>query len=130
MPLPVCETPELLLECDLAALVIRWRANVTRRLEVKFSYGGARAFLVLEPETAIPLVNLRDAPTECERDIVETIRSAGRRLTQPEVIEALAKANKIHGDSTIVKALARMVKDGRLTQVKRRGYGIAEVKAA
>jgi hypothetical protein len=68
------------------------------------------------------------APTTCERDIIDLIRAAGRRVLQPEIMDVLTKADRRerrHGESTVAKSLARMVRDGRLTHVTRRGYGVA-----
>lgn len=129
MPLPVCETPELLLEVEAATLLIRWRvAACGRRIEAEHVDRGVRCRIILEPDI-IPIVGTipSDAPTECERAILAAIRAAGRRLLTPEIVIALEDR---HGESTVGRTLARMVRDGRLTNVNRRGYGIAEKEEA
>jgi hypothetical protein len=68
--------------------------------------------------------------TECERDIIDLIREAGKRLTQAQVKAQLEAAGKIHGDSTVTHALAELTGDKRRLTSKRdekgRGYGLAE----
>lgn len=107
MPLPVCETPELLLECDLLALMIRWRNNVQSRIEVDTTYAGVRAHLVLEP-TTIPMIEIPDRMSPCETDVLELLRGCGKRLTKPEICECLEAAKKYHGERTVAVALGTL----------------------
>lgn len=123
MPLPVvCESPELFLEMDALLIIQRWAGNLTRPVEVRTSYKGIQCDVKIKP--IIPLVD-PTAPTPCERDILDTLRASDRRMLQPELVEALEAD---HGESTIVKALAKMVRDGRLNNVNKRGYGLAGAK--
>jgi hypothetical protein len=119
------ETPELLLECDLAALLLRWRDCVTRPVTATVCLGGLVGTVTLTPSHAITVVHDDDIPTPCEAAILRLLSDGQRRL-RPAIVDALERD---HAESTIVKALARLVKSGRLNRVNRRGYAIAEVRA-
>jgi hypothetical protein len=67
--------------------------------------------------------------TDCERDCLEVIRKAGRRLNRNSVIQALKEAGKVHGVSTINNALSKLVRIKLLVNSRGRsakGYGLPE----
>lgn len=67
--------------------------------------------------------------TECQRDILQAITDADKRLTNEEVKEALQEDGHIHGESTINMALADLTKRKKLLTNARdargKGYGLA-----
>jgi hypothetical protein len=73
-----------------------------------------------------------DVLSECELDCLEMIALAGKRLKGDEVRIALRRAGKVHGESTVVKALAKLT--GQRKELTNRtdaygsGYGLAEWK--
>lgn len=85
-------------------------------------------------EVSPPVVEVSPATdeelTECERDLVEILDVAGRRMTGDEIKDELQKAGKLHGDSTITKALPRLVHQKKRLTNRRdsygRGYGLAD----
>jgi hypothetical protein len=103
---------------------------------------GRRLALELGPAESAPLTPPREpvpvlpAPpavyvfTECEQDILDLLASAGRRLTTDEVLTGLDRTGKVHGDSTVVHALANLCRRrGTLTNgtdSHGRGYGLTE----
>lgn len=63
--------------------------------------------------------------TPCERDCFEVVQDAGRRITGPDLRRVLESRQQIHGESTIAKSLARLVKLKLITPGnKRDGYGV------
>jgi hypothetical protein len=63
--------------------------------------------------------------TPCEADALAVVRAAHRKLTKPEIELRLEALGQAHGDSTLLRALARLVRDGLLTNAHdRRGYGV------
>ncbi|HEY1190713.1 MAG TPA: hypothetical protein VGE74_23985 [Gemmata sp.] len=68
----------------------------------------------------------RRAPSkrnECRTDILDVVRAAGRPLTRKEVIRGLKLAGKVHGPSTVAKALADLTTAGALINPKdKKGY--------
>ena len=67
----------------------------------------------------------RRSRTACEADLLAILRSAGRRLTKPEIDQRLEARGRAHGDSTIQHALARLVRAGLLVNAyDGRGYGL------
>ena len=69
-------------------------------------------------------------PTPCERDILGLIEETDRRYTVVQVLAALEGAGKIHGESTVRKALANLCRRTGLLTNKRdsrgKGYGLVE----
>jgi hypothetical protein len=66
---------------------------------------------------------------ESDRQIIETLRAVGHRLTTTELIDEMAQRGLNPSDSTVKKRLAAMVKNGQLTndpKAKPRGYGLPE----
>jgi len=62
----------------------------------------------------------------CPRDCLETVRQAGKRLTNAQITKRLNDAGKTHGDCTIRTALAFLRREGFLdnrSDTKPRGYG-------
>lgn len=115
---PIVDAPELLLELYAYRVILDWRDGLSRPIACDVAHSGLRCRIMLSPGV-IPVL----LPTDCERDILDVL-VGGVRLRQADIIAALARAGKIHGDSTVVKALARMVKDGRLGHEPRRGYAV------
>lgn len=124
MPLPHVESNELLLEMDCAKMLIRWREFVHGRIAASFSHEGKRCSIVLEPCGTLPLIEI--PLTECQRDIMDVLKAATRRLTRPEIIENLEAAGKIHGERTVVDALAKLLERQMIVGPRvgsRDGYG-------
>jgi hypothetical protein len=64
-------------------------------------------------------------PTACEADLLSVLRAAGRNLTKPEIERRLDTLGRTHGDSTLLRTLARMVRTGVLTNAHDgHGYGL------
>lgn len=63
----------------------------------------------------------------CREDVVSLLRDAGRRLVTKEFEAAFAAAGKEHGGSTLVKALAALVR-GRVLDNRHdgKGYGLTD----
>jgi len=62
--------------------------------------------------------------TACESDVIEMLTD-GRVLTRSEILAELCAGSNAHGESTVEKALTRLVKIGRLTRsVTGSGYQI------
>jgi len=70
-------------------------------------------------------------PPQCEseREIVETLRAEGHRLTTSKLLSAMTRDGLNPSESTVKKRLTEMVKGGRLTKdpkAKPPGYGLPE----
>lgn len=86
------------------------------------TFRGWKCTVLIEPDPAsIPILKPEDIPTPCEADILTTLRDAGRRMLRPEIINALEDR---HGESTLEKSLAKLVRLGKIDRVVRRGYAI------
>lgn len=104
-----------------------------RRVRVDF-VDGEKVQLLMPPDVSAlaavpPPVNPLDQLTECQRDILDAVRAAEKRLTGEDIKRALQAAEKLHGDSTINHTLAEMIKAGLLTNRKDsygKGYGLPE----
>jgi hypothetical protein len=77
------------------------------------------------------LAGLVAGPThpDCAADCLVVIRQAGRRLKTNEVIQALIRAGKTHGKSTVKNTLALLTRNGQLKNNRGRrapGYGLPE----
>lgn len=60
---------------------------------------------------------------ECRADILAVIAAAGNSLTRKEVVQALKSAGRRHGEGTVVKALADLTAAGHLLNPKdKKGY--------
>lgn len=91
-------------------------------MAVTHSHKGWRCTIVVEPDPAsIPILKPNDIPTPCEAAVLYLLRSTGRRMLRPEIVAALEDQ---HGESTIEKSLAKLVKLGKIDRVNRRGYAI------
>jgi hypothetical protein len=67
--------------------------------------------------------------TPCQEHCIEILREAGHRLTQSQILAALAKRDYHDGESTVKLALAQMTRNGQLTKdpdSNPRGYGLPE----
>jgi hypothetical protein len=68
-------------------------------------------------------------PTPCEADIIQTLREVGCRLTTSQLLTELSRRGRLHGTSTVRKALADMVDSQRLTNKQDcmpKGYGLPD----
>lgn len=72
--------------------------------------------------------------TDCQRDVLEVLAAAHPdRLTKPQIVSALDKQNRIHGESTISLALKVLAERGRVVLPRpssKDGYGIKEIDEA
>jgi hypothetical protein len=69
--------------------------------------------------------------TLCERDLLAVVRSSGCRLTMPQIRARLDQRGQLHGESTLLRALARLVRVGHLTNAHdRRGYAVPDAAPA
>src|SRR5262249_4888919 len=81
----------------------------------------------------VPLGPRRDSPrlTPCQRDVVELLRRADRRMTTSVILASLSEANLRHGESTVKLALRDLKRpplellDNR-QDTEPRGYGLRE----
>jgi hypothetical protein len=70
-----------------------------------------------------------DVQRNSDREIVETLRAVGHRLSTEKLLDAMDKRRLNPSPSTVKKRLAAMVKDERLTKDPKsrpRGYGLPE----
>lgn len=134
MPLRHVPAPALVLEMDCAALLIAWKAALDERperTEGSFTHDGWRCRVIFEP-LGIPIVGdiPADVFTESQRDVMDVLKAATRRLTRPEIMDNLEAAGKIHGERTIADALGKLL-DRRLIVGPRAGskdgYRLASV---
>lgn len=123
--LPIVEAPELLLELEAARIVLDWR-GFDRFIACDFTHSGLRCRIQLEPVASVPVIDTR-VISDCERDVLDVLRAAGRRMTKPAIVEALERAGKIHGDSTVSFALSALRDRGEIITPRRGsrdGYAI------
>lgn len=87
-----------------------------QRVEIKLECVG-------EPDPAVedkPLGGLNPCETHCMKALLE---EPGRRMTRPQVVEALKRGGWNYADFTVGRALARLVADGLARNARdRRGY--------
>lgn len=128
MPLRALVTPELLLEMDAAEVLIKWRGALLRPMTATHTDSGWRCRIIVEPTEAIPIVGtLPIELTECQRDILDTMRTAGHPMTKGQILAALEHGDKLHGESTVGYALANLRDRGLITSPgrgKRGGYSL------
>lgn len=102
------------------------------RLTVETEFAGRPVSLVVfavgegwpaAPPIASTSTAIRKPRSDCERDILALLatRPPGEGLTRAKIIEALADADRLWGDSTIANALASMTADGLLENSRKRG---------
>lgn len=125
MPRHVLQTPQLLLECDAAELLILWReAGLAEPLTAVHACGGWKCRITFERDCAIPLIEVPF--TDCQTDIVEVLR-AGGSMTKGQILAALESQDKLHGESTVGFALANLRDRGVIVSPgrgKRGGYSL------
>jgi DNA-binding transcriptional ArsR family regulator len=70
----------------------------------------------------------RQPVTDCERDVLTVLTDATFRLTTNRVLEELDRRGCLHGQATVSRTLARLVRAGILDARRRspRGYLLAE----
>jgi hypothetical protein len=95
---------------------------------------GAGISLPPELSWAPPTTETDPGEWECDRQIIDTLRAVGHRLTTTELLSKMEnryveKRQSKPSESTVKKRLAVMTKDGRLDndpKAKPRGYGLSE----
>lgn len=119
--------PTLILERQAYEILLDWLGETREAVECVVAHSGLRVSVRVEPYRLIPIV----VPfTECERDIMAAIHSAGRPLTRTKIIKVLAREGKFHGESTIARALAGLVKRRHLVNEGRQsGYRLTSGEA-
>ena len=77
--------------------------------------------------TPVPPARSASPPelTECERDILDVLRAAGRRLTRDEICDALDRVNKVQSVATVKRALSHLVSAGTINSRKNKPFGYA-----
>jgi hypothetical protein len=111
----------LLLECAAAQILIDFR-GVLEPAVISHTFRGWKCTVLIEPDPAsIPILTADQIPTACEAAVLYLLRSTGRRMLRPEIVAALESD---HGESTIEKSLAKLVKAKKIDRVNRRGYAI------
>jgi hypothetical protein len=81
--------------------------------------GGRWVQLPMSPPTPEPPATLVDP---IELDILEAL-AAGGKMRREELIAALRKAGRAHGDTAVLLALARMARRGEVVREAMRGRG-------
>jgi hypothetical protein len=114
---------------ELLALLAPVARAADRGLVRELAWGPLAARVQIWPVgTPPPMPNRSPADrplTACEADVLAVVRAAGRRITKPEIDLRLETLGRAHGDSTILRALARLVRVGQLSNAHdRRGYGV------
>ena len=105
-------------------------AAAGQELAVSIQQGNVTVSLTVNVESALPVPPVQaDTLTDSETDILALLEAAGRRMTMEQVKDQLQQAGKLHGDSTITKALPRLVHRKRLLtngkDGRGKGYGLA-----
>jgi hypothetical protein len=105
-------------------------ADAAKELHISIKRGGVTVTLDVAGTAATSPGDLPDALSPCEADIITTISNAGQRLTAEGIKRGLQDAGKLHGDSTVTKALARLVQKKKCLTNRSdsygRGYGLAD----
>ncbi len=101
--------------CDLSELVSKI---------VQACPGSRVTVITIEPA-------IRDVPaqTNCEEDVLATLHEVGHRLMVEQLLSEMQQRGRLHGESTIRRAVSRMRKDNRLTHedvANPRGFGLPE----
>lgn len=92
--------------------------------QVVQAYPRAKITIVtIEPtEPAQPV-----AGTPCEEDILQTLHEVGHRMLVEQLLVEMEHRGRIHGESTIRHALARMRREKRLShddETNPKGFGL------
>jgi hypothetical protein len=115
-----------ILEGHAKAILLDMSPEIDHEIAVVFMHMGRRVEITyypapeLPPTVAVPKLPRPDPLTPCETDVLAMFKP-GVVLTGPEVIAALAASNCICGDSTAHRALANLVRLGRLVKNGRKG---------
>lgn len=74
----------------------------------------------------------RPGPTPCETDVLALLAETPHPLRAHEVLSGLDRTDRLHGESTVRKTLARLIKEGKVINSRRapRGYRLAPPAAA
>ena len=123
--------PALILERHVLELITQW-AGHTEPITMTRQGCRVKVTVIIEPDYSIPNVGtLPPGPaplTECQRDIMDVLKSSERPLTRPRIIDALESQQMIHGESTIARALSALVKAGLIHSdpEHRQGYSVVQ----
>jgi len=82
-----------------------------------------------EPKPAPPAVVPGRKPVGCPREILETLRAAGHRLTGMQLTSEMSRRGFSYSDNTVRATAGTMVDLGLLTNCQQsnpRGYGLPE----
>lgn len=131
-PLPETGAASIVVEAKLAellGLLAPLARAADRGLVRELVSGPLAARVQIWPAGSPPPVSNRDPAdrplTACEEDLLAVVRAAGRKITKPEIDLRLESLGRAHGESTVLRSLARLVRIGFLTNAHdRRGYGI------
>ncbi len=90
--------------------------------------GGVTVQLSTEPIAAAAGVHemLGFRFTDCMKDMIAVLAVAPRRMTGPEIIEAMLNAGRTHGESTVKRDLPGLRREGIVTHVLHFGYAITD----
>ena len=111
----------LLLECDAARVLIDF-AGALEPMAVSHSLKGWRCTIVVEVDPAsIPILTPDQIPTATEQAILDLLAATPGRLMHGAI---LRKLGNDFSDSGIAKALTKLARSGRITNIPRRGYGM------
>ncbi|WP_149113303.1 Rrf2 family transcriptional regulator [Limnoglobus roseus] len=125
---------------DLAAL---WHAGATlgglpvASVRVTLASGAVVHVRLAAADLAgpVPAAGLSPPPTfrpnPCSRDVLAILEAAEGPLVLPDIRQRLENREQLHGESTVRKVLAAMVRAGILTNPGHRaGYSLARPPAA
>lgn len=72
-----------------------------------------------------PAQQLEHELTDCERDIIEVLRTVGARITCEELMRALQLSGKRYSDRTVYRALGKLKEKGIVNSRHSKPYGYA-----
>jgi len=110
----------LLLECAAAQILIDFTGALEPAV-MSHTFRGWKCTIVIEPDPAsIPILKPENIPTATEQAILDLLAATPGRLMHGAI---LRKLGNDFSDSGIAKALTKLAKAGRISNVPRRGYG-------
>ncbi|WP_149114718.1 Rrf2 family transcriptional regulator [Limnoglobus roseus] len=124
---------------DLAAL---WHAGATlgglpvASVRVTLANGAVVRVRLAAADSACPVPVAAPPPTTfrpnpCSRDVLAILEAAEGPLVLPDIRQRLENREQLHGESTVRKVLAAMVRAGILTNPGHRaGYSLARPPSA
>lgn len=108
--------------CELASELIKM-GEAPMRARYEMELFGLRVTVEVRPASDLP-----GDLTPCEQDIIAVLRGRRHRLTTIQILGELDGGGKIHGESTVKAALARLAREKVVTSSRAapRGYLLAE----